>query len=133
MPPLKNVRHEKFCQELASGTSQREAYKKAGFSERSVNSQSSEVASRPDVKTRLKELNELTFSANVMSIIERKERLTSIARNGNNYAAIGAIAELNKMEGTYPPARVETTCQSVAIKRIIVHPSYINAPEQALP
>ena len=31
MPPLRNARHEKFCQELAQGRSASEAYINAGF------------------------------------------------------------------------------------------------------
>ena len=54
-----------------------------------------------------------------MSIIEQKEHLTSIARNNNGFLSIAAIAELNKMEGAYPPTRVETQNQTVAVKRII--------------
>jgi hypothetical protein len=64
-------------------------------------------------------------------VIERKIKLTGLIRDPGTRPGIliAAIAEMNRMEGSYAPARIETDSRSVTIKRIIVHEPY--APGEA--
>ena len=118
MPQLKNIRHERFCQEVAAGKSQIEAARAAGYAEISIKTSPYVLIKRPEVIARIKELRDLTFTENIMSIIERKEKLSNIARNGGSYSAIAAIAELNKMDGAYPPTRIESAREEVIVKSL---------------
>jgi len=119
MPPLKNVRQERYCLELMTGCSQREAARRAGYVTNCGGGTSTRLARKPAVVARLKELKEAAVSARVMSVIERKERLSQIAREAENIKPadpIAAIAELNKMDGAYAPAKIEAP--TIVIKTI---------------
>ena len=116
MAPLKNIRHERFCLELAAGCSQAEAVKRAGYAGGSGRYFASRLRRFPDVVARLKELEEATVSESVFTIIRRKEALSEIIRKearAHPMAAIAAISELNKMDRAYeapkeerPPIRI---------------------------
>ena len=54
MPELKNIRHERFCQEIVAGNSQTEAYRLAGYSEDA--SAASRISSNVKVSERISEL-----------------------------------------------------------------------------
>jgi hypothetical protein len=54
--PLKNERHERFAQELAKGTLQKDAYTLAGFA--GEDKHASRCAARPEVRARVAELLE---------------------------------------------------------------------------
>jgi hypothetical protein len=56
MPPLPNVKHEKYAQGLASGMKQIEAYQDAGFSPSAGNASS--LAKKPHIRERVLELSE---------------------------------------------------------------------------
>jgi phage terminase small subunit len=123
VPPLKSTREERFCLELASGCSLTEAARKAGYSPRSANNQGFLLSVKETIKARVKELQETMFSEKIANVIERKERLTEIIRTTENLKpndVIAAIAELNKMEGSYAPTKVESRSQSLGIKEIII-------------
>ena len=124
MPPLKNVRHEKFCLEIANGCPQMEAAKRAGYASARNKIVSYRLINYPDVQARIKELRDATASVRVISIVQRKERLSDIAlatdaRYGD---AIDAITELNKMDGAYAPEKSETKSESVEVRTIVVRP-----------
>lgn len=59
MAELSNERWEKFCQFVASGFSQRQAYIKAGFNDSRSNA--AQLAKRDYIKARIKELKEQNF------------------------------------------------------------------------
>ena len=123
MPNL-NHRQEKFCQELISGCTQVEAARRAGYPQnKDTRAQASRLAQREDIQTRLKELRELTVAHKVTTAIRRKERLSEIveSRSAKDRDVIAAIAELNRMEGSYAPTKVESRSQSLGIKEIIIH------------
>ncbi len=124
MPPLKNGRHERFCLEIVNGCTQTEAARRAGYSVCNP-VVTYRLVNYPDVQSRIKELREATASVRILSAVQRKERLSDIAqaKDAKYRDAIEAIAELNKMDGAYAPARTETINQSTAIKTIIVHQS----------
>jgi hypothetical protein len=59
MPVLGNTRHERFAQEVASGSSQSEAYATAGFRSETpaaTKANASRLMSRPEVRERVAEL-----------------------------------------------------------------------------
>lgn len=59
MAELSNERWEKFCQLVASGYSQRQAYMQAGFQDSRSNA--AQLAKRSYIKARIKELKEQNF------------------------------------------------------------------------
>ena len=120
MGPLKNYKRERFCLELASGLTQTEAARKAGYSTKWSTILRNRLMNYEDIKERLKELREITSNEYVASIMERKETLTGIMRSkiARDRDKIDAIAELNKMDGAYAPTRVETKSEQIQIKAI---------------
>jgi len=58
MPPLANTRHESFAQHYVAGTSQTDAYKRAGFKAtgNSAEVNASKLIARPEVAARIAEL-----------------------------------------------------------------------------
>jgi hypothetical protein len=59
MPILENPRHERYAQEVASGSSQSEAYETAGFrssTPAATKANASRLMSRPEVRDRVAEL-----------------------------------------------------------------------------
>jgi hypothetical protein len=59
MPILENARHERFAQEVASGSSQSEAYETAGFGSSTpaaTKANASRLMNRPEVRERVAEL-----------------------------------------------------------------------------
>ena len=56
MPVLKNVRHERFAQLLASGKNATDAYELAGYKRNGGNGPA--MARTPEIKDRVTEINE---------------------------------------------------------------------------
>lgn len=56
MPALKNIRHEKFCQNLAKGMSKSEAYVTAGYDPKHPDQAAQQLYRNIKVQSRLKEL-----------------------------------------------------------------------------
>ena len=77
-------RQENFCLNVFSGMPQREAYLKAGYSPNSslavIDVNASKLAKNNKVLLRLEELRSKAESDKIMSVQERKERLSEIAR-----------------------------------------------------
>jgi hypothetical protein len=79
MSPLKNIRHEKFCQGIVSGLSQTKAYTAAGYSERGAKQSAARLLNNPDVRSRVSELQQEIESSFVrLQITERLQRLEAI-------------------------------------------------------
>ena len=109
--PLKNARHERVVLNLLSGMPGYEAYIEAGFAAKGARANASRLIAKDNIKERLKALKsevalEVTQGevARVMTVEERKARLTELAEedNATQYGFqrapnITAIAELNKM------------------------------------
>lgn len=78
------ARQEKFAYNLFQGIMQREAYAQAGYSVNypiaHVDRNASVLAHSTKVLQRIKELNSEAESPGIMSVKERKERLSEIAR-----------------------------------------------------
>jgi len=161
MAPLNNARYEKFALAVFKGKSFTDAAIEAGSKERSAYEMGHRYARRPDIKKRIRELQHKSSSNKVMSVRERKERLSEIARarvtdfvacedgkahikvtleTANSGAIqevtseqvgdipvqitklklrdpVGAIAELNKMDGAYKPQKVDVTSKGKEIKQ----------------
>ena len=108
MPVLANTRHELFCQFLFEGKNQTEACKLAGYSPRSAHSTAVAILKEPNVQTRLTELKDSCANAVIMSVAERKAKLSTIARSEwqnkdgiTPVPNISAINTLNKMDNIY--------------------------------
>ncbi len=169
------VKQKTFILEYFGGKSATEAAKIAGYSAKTAYSTANRLLKNVEVKAELTKLDEKATSAKVMSVLERKERLSEIARarmsdfvtagrdgswiniglDGCESAAlqsvkssteyddkgehptiitdiklhspITAIAELNKMEGVYPPAQLDVTTQGDKIGN-----GHIDIPESAI-
>ena len=108
MAELKNVRHEKFTQELAKGLSQRVAYRAAfpksvHWKDNTVDARACELAKDGRVLVRLKELREAATSSAVKTATQRKEWLSQVMDNESEEMQhrLKACDMLNKMEGEY--------------------------------
>ena len=87
-------KQENFCLNIFQGLSQRGAYLKAGYSKKNkpetLDNHACQLANTDKVKARLGELNKKTQNDKVMSVTERKEVLSEIARgNLTDYQEAG--------------------------------------------
>lgn len=108
MAELQNARHEKFAQGIASGLSQRKAYRAAfpnsvKWKDTTVDNRASELAKTSEVLGRLKQLAQKTSNDAIMDAAERKEWLTKVIKSGieETKDKLKAIDLLNRMDGTY--------------------------------
>ena len=108
MAELENIKHENFAQNIFAGMSQRVAYRaafpnSAKWKDKTVDNRAYELYNSGEIMGRLKELQILSTSAAVMTVTERKETLTEIARDKREKTKdrISAIDTLNKMDGAY--------------------------------
>jgi hypothetical protein len=75
-----NQRQELFCQGVFEGKTATEAYILAGYSDKGARRCASRLLANEDIQARIKELNDAAVTDKVMSVAERKERLSEIAR-----------------------------------------------------
>jgi hypothetical protein len=108
MAELQNARHEKFAQGIASGLSQRKAYRAAfpnsmKWKDETVDVKASELKKNDKVLVRLEELAQKASSDAIMDATERKEWLTKIVKSAMEETKdkLKAVDLLNKMDGTY--------------------------------
>lgn len=98
------VKHEAFCLALLAGNTAADAARKAGYGRKNINARivAWELLQREDIQARLKDLAEATNNEAVMTIIQRKVRLSDLARDPDSEIdPIRCIEELNKMDGLY--------------------------------
>ena len=110
MPVLKNARHEKFAQSRASGRTIDDAYIDAGFKANRGNA--ARLNANESVRKRIVEITSRVAEKAEWSAADRLISLKSIhdASLGDDHrTAIAAIAEANKMQGSYAPSRNEHT------------------------
>lgn len=108
MPVLKNARHETFAQGLAKGMSATDAYTAAGYAgDRTAASRLStnvNITRRVDeIKNRVAEKAEWSAADRLLSLKVIHDASTKDDRR----TAIAAIAEANKMQGSYAPTKTE--------------------------
>jgi len=104
--PLANSKHEQVALAIFSGAPLAEAAKAGGFTGKWPESHACNIAKRPEVRQRLEELHKLAADEKIMTVIQRKIRLSEIARAryddpDRDGDPIRAIAELNRMEQIY--------------------------------
>ena len=106
MPVLPNPRHESFAQARAAGKSADEAYAAAGFRPHRGNAH--RLSTNESVKRRVREIVGRTSEKAEWSAADRLKGLKTIydaTVDKDPRTAISAIAEANKMAGSYPPAK----------------------------
>ena len=108
MAELQNARHEKFAQGIASGLSQRKAYRAAfpnsvNWKDETVDVKASELKKNDKVLVRLEELAQKASNDAIMDATERKEWLTKIVKSTYEETKdkLKAVDLLNRMDGTY--------------------------------
>lgn len=79
MAELKNMKHEKFCNEYVKDMNATQAAIRAGYSKKTANRIGSRLLSNVDIKTRVAELRETYFNENIMTAQQVEYELTKIA------------------------------------------------------
>lgn len=108
MAELKSAKQEKFVQGLASGLSQRAAYRAAfptsrKWKDNTVDARACELAKDSKIIVRLQELRDMATSEAIMSAKKRKEWLSALILNEEEETKdrLKAVDILNKMDGEY--------------------------------
>lgn len=110
MPVLKNARHEKFAQSLAKGKSATDAYTGAGY--KGDRTAASRLSSNVNIVQRVAEITSRVAEKAEWSATDRLLALKGIfdeSAKDDRRTAIAAIAEANKMQGSYAPTKSEIT------------------------
>ena len=108
---LKNARHEKFVIALLKGKSQSDAAVEAGYKPSRAYETASELVRNSNIVARRQELELKTTTDAVLTVTQRKELLSEQATQPlaqtttTGKERVSAIAELNKMEGSYAPEK----------------------------
>lgn len=109
--PLKNERHERMAQEMAKGTDQTEAHRRAGYA--GTRPAASMIASRPDVQARVAELlqraatkAEVTVADIARQLDEDREEAKKLGQAGAMVSAslgkakvLGLVVEKRELTG----------------------------------
>lgn len=106
MPALKNARHERFCQLVASGMSATEAHASAGYKRN--RKAASNLMARMDIRGRLQELKTETaqsFHKSREQILYDYEKVFALALTLDQPSpAVSALREQGKLLDYYPTA-----------------------------
>jgi hypothetical protein len=103
MAALGNARHERFAQEIAKGTSSRDAYKVAGYetkSEAATDANASRLLSDAKVQARVSEIQERAATRTEITVAALTERLLAIATKaeGKDEAPMLSVARATLMD-----------------------------------
>lgn len=131
MPVLKNARHERFAQELAKGKTADEAYVIAGYVENRKNA--ARLKANEGIRARIEEILARVAEKAEWSAADRLATLKEIvdaSKQVDHRAAIAAIAEANKMQGSHAPAKTEIAGNADApiIHKIVRE--FVNSPHK---
>jgi phage terminase small subunit len=103
MGALRNQRHETFCQGVAKGLSQAEAFRRAGYSPAGASGHASRLVSTGSVRARIQELraqaarrNRIDVDSLTAMLQEIHEKAVELRQMG---AAISAIWQIAKLHG----------------------------------
>lgn len=113
MPVRPNARHERFCQELATGQSQCAAYQAAGYSPR--RDAASRLSANANIQARVRELKAAgahLAAVTVADLVAELElaRVTALrADTPQTAAAISATMGKARLLGLEAPAKSEVT------------------------
>ena len=102
MPPLKNVRHEKFVQGLLEGKSATDAYEAAGYERDESGANAARLTRNPKVAQRLAELQAeiaaettVTVQGLINELEDARKKATDLKQLNAAIAAINAKAKLS--------------------------------------
>lgn len=114
MPILSNPKHEAFAQALAKGASATDAYVQAGYkvNPKTAAEAGSRLSRNVKVEARVTELQTKAAEKAEWTVADRLAMLQQIAIRTvqtDPRVAISAIAETNKMQGDYAPAKNEVS------------------------
>lgn len=96
-----NERQKRFAEYYAQSGNASLSAKKAGYSEKFINTNATKLLQNTTISEYIKELTEKEQDKRIMTARERRAVLSDIAREGNNQDRIRAIDTLNKMTGEY--------------------------------
>lgn len=108
MPVLKNARHERMAQALSKGKTADEAYALAGFKPHRSNA--ARMSANDSIRARVDELLSRVAEKAEWTAADRLSALKTIFDSHaekDARVAISAIAEANKMQGSYAPTKRE--------------------------
>lgn len=108
MPVLKNARHEAFAQALAKGMTATDAYAEAGY--KGDRTAASRLSTNVNVSQRVSEIKNRVAEKAEWTAADRLSALKTIFDSHaekDARVAISAIAEANKMQGSYAPVKRE--------------------------
>ena len=112
MPTLHNDRHEKYALARFKGKTKQDAAIEAGYKVSIARFTGYKLATYRHIQERLREMHELARSDAVMPVIERKERLSEIARARlSDFIEVkedGSISKVN-IKGAHSAALQEIT------------------------
>lgn len=130
MAILKNHRHEKFALALFKGMSQKDAAIEAGYKESRAYETSSRLVRDGKILARILELAKKAESDAIMSVRERKEKLTEIGRGNipdfiteegikvnKDSPNVGAVSEITSLTRVF-----RKNGKPVVITRLKLHP-----------
>ncbi len=118
MAPLNNNQWEKFCLAYVKGKTQAQAAIDAGYSPKTAYSIGNRLLKKVEISGRIKQLQRKAVSNTIMSVKERKERLSEIARARlTDFVAAGENgARINvTLESAHSAALQEVTTEVVKI------------------
>lgn len=84
MAELHNKKHEKFCTEYVKDMNATQAAIRAGYSNKTANRIASQLLSKLDIKSRVKEIRDSYFNENIMTAQQVEYELTRIALGLSN-------------------------------------------------
>lgn len=103
MPELDNKKHESFCREYLVDMNGTQSAIRAGYSAKTANRIASQLLSKLDIKTRIKELRDEYYDDTIMSAKEAEALLAQIARGDMDEEVIIVVGE---GEGISRPQRM---------------------------
>lgn len=103
MPELDNKKHESFCREYLVDMNGTQSAIRAGYSAKTANRIASQLLSKLDIKTRIKELRDEYYDDTIMSAKEAEALLAQIARGEMEEEIVLVVGE---GEGISRPQRM---------------------------
>jgi hypothetical protein len=129
MPVLKNPRHEKFSQLVASGINPTEAYASLGYSKTGAKQAAYNLRTRTDVHARIEEILSSAAISTAAQVAFDKERVLNrldvLSRKAEDLNQIAAAARCEELIGRLRGMFVEKVDTSLSIKSIQDVPSEV--------
>jgi phage terminase small subunit len=111
MARLANQRHELFCQGIARGKNQTQAYIDAGYSKANATPNAARLIINDNIQTRIEELREKAEKKNELTLewlIEQGKEMYQESREARDRTAAASFYDkLCKIRGAYSPERHE--------------------------